>query len=588
MFWFSIRDANVIKQINIEEVAVITKKSLMIVITMAIGIFLCMLDTTVMNIALPAIQTSLGVNLSRLSWALNGYTIVFAVFTVPLGQVGDRYGRNKFYVLGLIIFLIGSLSSGLAGSVNGLIAGRLVQSFGAAIVFPASMLIGINAVSVQHRTIAISILGTTQGLASALGPSIGGIITSYVGWRWVFLLNVPIVMVVIGLSIWLLNYRSEPQLATKVDGGGIIISALMLFALTYSLINASDWGWLSAKTIGLLMVAGLLLAGFVLYESRVSTPMVPMKLFTNLQFSGAAIIMTLSTFFLVGFSVIMPTLFTHIQGKTELQAALMITPMSVMIFIAAPISGFLLAKVGPRLLALLGLGLMGAAYTLISVMDMNSYGQMLLVCILLGTGFGIIAGPITVIGAADFTGSLLTASQSVLGVIRQIGSLLAVAIFVSLLTTGLNQASKSATVEATSQIAAARIPRGAKLEFNRQVAEKLNSNDKTHSASGTHSEISKQRIRQIVQLKEREALQRLPKDMAQRDKNRVKDKVSNEVRLQMNGYNREIKRLKTRVLHIIKTKLTAAFTAPYQICLPIIWVSLVVVFMLKSRRKYSL
>lgn len=155
------------------------QKSTKIVTTMAMGTFLCMLDTTVMNIALPAIQTGLATNLAQLSWALNIYTILFASLTIPLGRLADIYGRARLYLIGLALFLGGSLFSGLAGHVSWLIVGRGVQSLGAAIVFPASMTIGIQSVPAAKRTGAIGILGTTQGLAAALGPTIGGAVTQF-------------------------------------------------------------------------------------------------------------------------------------------------------------------------------------------------------------------------------------------------------------------------------------------------------------------------------------------------------------------------------------------------------------------------
>jgi len=177
-----------------------------VIMTMALGIFLCMLDTTVMNIALPAIQTGLKTSLASLSWALNLYTILFASLTIPLGRAADIWGRSRFYLIGLGLFLLGSLLSGLALNVGWLILGRGVQSIGAAIVFPASMTISIQTVAFEKRTNTIAILGVTQGLAAALGPTIGGIVMQLWGWRGIFLINIPLVLLASVQSYRLLDF----------------------------------------------------------------------------------------------------------------------------------------------------------------------------------------------------------------------------------------------------------------------------------------------------------------------------------------------------------------------------------------------
>lgn len=154
-------------------------RNILTICAMSIGIFLCMLDTTVMNVALPAIQSSLNTQLNSLSWALNIYTILFASLTIPLGKIAEHFGINKTYIIGLIIFICGSTISASAYNLNILISGRALQSIGAALVFPLSMTIGISIVDISTRKKVIAILGITQGLAAALGPTIGGCLTQF-------------------------------------------------------------------------------------------------------------------------------------------------------------------------------------------------------------------------------------------------------------------------------------------------------------------------------------------------------------------------------------------------------------------------
>ena len=214
-----------------------TLQQKLIVLAMAISIFLCVLDTTVMNIALPAIQSGLNVDLSDLSWALNIYTITFAVFTIPLGRVADIFGRHKVFLVGLLLFLIGSALSGAAMNVPFLVTGRGIQSLGAAIIFPAGMTIGITSTSLQKRTGVVATLGIMQGLAAAMGPTIGGIITQYLGWRWVFMINLPLGILVGLLCLRYLNFKDEQRIAAQIDYAGMVLSMIMLFTLTLALIN---------------------------------------------------------------------------------------------------------------------------------------------------------------------------------------------------------------------------------------------------------------------------------------------------------------------------------------------------------------
>lgn len=429
----------------------------LIILAMSIGIFLCMLDTTVMNVALPAIQSSLAVHLDKLSWALNIYTILFATLTIPLSKLAERWGINKTYIVGLLIFISGSMISAVAQNLLSLIIGRAGQSIGAAIVFPLSLTIGISSVDLAARKGVIAVLGITQGLASALGPTIGGCVTQFWSWRWIFIINIPLSLFSL-LNCFLGLTLNETKQKEPLDLWGSLFSMITLFAFTLALVQGRAWGWHSETIIGLFITALVALILFIICESQSEHPMVPLTLFGNQEFTEAAITIVCSNLFLVAVTVILPTYFTKIQNKTELTAAFLITPITGMIFIFSPLAAVFIDQLGARRVLAIGFLLMTGSFWLFSTINMKNLTLVIISCLILGMGYGIITGPITVLAASDFQGTLLNASQSVAGVLRQIGISLVIAIYVSGLYGNLVTARTQATQYIQAEVATLKIP----------------------------------------------------------------------------------------------------------------------------------
>ncbi|MCO6542928.1 MAG: MFS transporter [Lactobacillus sp.] len=406
-------------------------------IAMCLGIFLVMLDTTIMNIALPAIQQGLKISTSQLSWTLNVYTIIFASFTIPLSRLGDIFGRNRLYLLGLLFFGLGSVVAGIATNFTLLIAGRLISSIGAAILLPLANTIGISTWKVDQRFKVVAVLGLTQGGAAAIGPTLGGLVTDSLNWHWIFLINIPIVILAMILSLTSLSMEKQTYKNIKIDWLGSITSMLALFFLTLGIIKGRVWQWADVKTITCFTVSIALLILFVLTEKHTASPMVNLKLFQVRPFVSSAIVGLLAQFFYIGVIVMMPTFFTRIQGKTELQAALILLPMSIAVFCFGGLGSLLINKLGPRMIVFSGLIFLTLSYYLLSNLNPDKIFNMSLATFVCGIGFGIISGPVNVLAASELEGGLLTASQSVITVFRQIGSVLGVAIFMSMLNSNL-------------------------------------------------------------------------------------------------------------------------------------------------------
>ncbi|WP_019805773.1 DHA2 family efflux MFS transporter permease subunit [Streptococcus mutans] len=534
-------------------------KRLFAIIAMCIGIFLCMLDTTVMNIALPAIQDSLKVNLNDLQWSLNVYTIIFASLTIPLSKLAEKFGKHKFYLLGLLTFMGGSLISALSSDLNFLIFGRGIQSIGAAIVFPLSMTIGINTVSLNTRKSVIAALGVTQGLAAALGPTIGGVLTQFLGWRWIFLINLPLMVISFIICLVCLDLQERKEKA-KIDYLGALISMATLFSLTLSLVQGRDWGWTSFNILTLLISSAVLLILFILWEKGCQDPMVPLNLFKNKEFMGSAIAIILSNVFLVAVTVVLPTYFTRVQSKTELEAALLVTPITAMIFIFSPLAAFIIDKLGPRLVIASGFTLMAAAYILFTKIDMADSTQTTLTCLILGTGYGIIAGPITVLAASDFTGNLLTASQSVAGVLRQVGIVLAVAVYVTGLYTNLGTAKKEAISYIKTEVKTIDISKEKQQTIQKTAIHSLGQST-SHQTVSNH--FSKTERKEIINEAYQKTLQKYPSKLPQVQKQEIYKKVKASVEKKLETINKQINKAIKHIKDYSRKRYTKAFTKLY-------------------------
>src|SRR5437660_3368174 len=257
------------------------------------GLFMIMLDNTVVNVALPAMQSALKIGPSELEWVVVGYALTFATFMLTGGKLADLLGRRRLFIVGLAIFTASSLACGLAPNAGFLIGARTVQGVGAAIMNPATLGIITATFPPRQRRMAIGIWAGTSAMARAIGPLVGGLLTEKVNWSWIFYINVPVGIVGIAMAFWAIDESRDTSHEQRLDLPGLLASAAGLFALTYALIEANNYGWTSARILALFGVAAALLAVFVVLESRQRLPMLDLALFRNVTFSGANVAMLL-------------------------------------------------------------------------------------------------------------------------------------------------------------------------------------------------------------------------------------------------------------------------------------------------------
>lgn len=440
-----------------------------------LGIFICMLDTTILNVSLPNIGEHLDVGLDSLSWALNVYLILFASLTILLTRISEMLGVHKCFLIGVFLFGIGSTLSALSSELSMLLVGRAIQSVGASIVFPLSMTLGIGLVNVEKRTGMIAILGITQGLAAALGPTIGGIVTQFMGWRWIFWINVPLTIIMILIGITNLNMRNEVQHKQSMDILGAILIMVTLATVSLGMMQGRVWTWTSFATVLCFLTSAVSFSLFVWIEHRSKNPMVPLQLFSDRNFSVSSGVIIFSNLFLVAATVILPSYFTNIAGFDSFHSSLLISPISLAILIFSPISGFAQARVNAKWLILIGFIVMASGYMWLAFGALMSQMQTILAGFAIGMGYGIITGPILIIAAGSLEGKLLAASQSVTGVLRQVGSMLAVAIFVTGLYSNLSVAKTASKTYAHHQIMKLHLPD----KEQENVINKINTNTNT-------------------------------------------------------------------------------------------------------------
>src|SRR5712691_1248678 len=269
------------------------------------GLFMIMLDNTVVNVALPSIQKDLKIGVSELEWVVNGYAVTFAVLMLTGGKLADLLGRRRIFVVGLAIFTASSLACGLANSAGLLIGARVIQGVGAALMNPATLSIITATFPPRQRGTAIGIWAGVSAMALAIGPLVGGLLTEKISWGWIFFVNVPVGVVGIVTARLVIQESRDTSREQRLDLPGLLTSAIALFALTYALIEANSYGWTSARILALFVAAAVFLALFIVLELRQRIPMLDLSLFKNSTFAGANAVMGLvalamfGTFFFV-------------------------------------------------------------------------------------------------------------------------------------------------------------------------------------------------------------------------------------------------------------------------------------------------
>jgi EmrB/QacA subfamily drug resistance transporter len=402
------------------------------------GLFMIMLDNTVVNVALPSIQRDLDVGLSELEWIVAGYALTFASFMLIGGKLADAYGRGRLFVSGIVVFTLASLACGFAQTGDQLIAARVLQGVGAALLNPATLSIIAAAFPPKQRGTAVGIWAGVSALALAIGPMVGGLLTDHVGWNWVFFVNVPFGILGIVASYLLID-ESRDETHERLDLPGLLVSALGLFALTYGLIEANTYGWGSARILGAFTVAAAALVSFVVLERRQRAPMLDLSLFQNRTYVGANLVILLVALAMFGVFFFVSLYLQNILGYSAVEAGATFLPMTLLIIVVAPIAGRLSDRVGSRWLMASGMVLVALQLLSFSQLEVTATFWTLLPGLVLGgVGMALTMTPSSAAAIRAVPVDKAGVGSAVLNAFRQVGGSLGIALMGAIMAGAAN------------------------------------------------------------------------------------------------------------------------------------------------------
>ncbi|MFE5492450.1 MFS transporter [Streptomyces virginiae] len=396
------------------------------------------LDNTVLNVALPSMRRELDASVAGLQWTIDAYTLVLASLLMLMGSTADRIGRRKVFVAGLLAFGLGSLLCSLAPSLGWLIVFRMVQAVGGAMLNPVAMSIITNTFTdPAERARAIGVWGAVGGVSMAAGPLIGGVLVDSVGWRSIFLINLPI-----GLAALVLTLRHIPESRAarprRPDPLGQVLVITLLGSLTYGIIEAPAAGWRSPLIMGCAVVAVASFVGLLVHEPRCAEPLIDLRFFRSAPFSGSTIIAISAFAGLAGFLFLNTLYLQDVRGLSALHAGLYLLPMAGLTVLFAPLAGRLVGSRGPRICLLIAGVAMAASGLLFALFEAETSNPLLFTgYMLFGLGFGMVNAPITNTAVSGMPRSQAGVAAAIASTSRQTGGTLGVAVIGSVLAAGL-------------------------------------------------------------------------------------------------------------------------------------------------------
>jgi EmrB/QacA subfamily drug resistance transporter len=421
--------------------------------TCCLSLLLVTMDVTIVNVALPAIRKDLGASVGGLQWSIDGYTVVVACFLMLAGSLGDRLGRKRVFQVGLTLFSAGSLLCSLAPSTEALVAFRVVQALGGAMLNPVAMSIIVNTFTdPRDRARAIGVWGAVFGVSMAIGPVIGGFLTENVGWRSIFWINVPI-----GLAAVVLTRRFVPESRAdrvrRLDPVGQLLVVIALASLTSGVIDGRRLGWLSPTIVVSLLLAAGSVAALILYERRRVDPLLDLRFFKSVPFAAATLTAVIAFASFSGFLFLNSLYLQESRGLTPAAAGLCTLPIAGALTLCSPISGRLVGAGHVRVaLVVAGAAIATAALLLVGLEQDTPLARLLVAYGIFGVGMGMVNAPITNTAVSGMPRSRAGVAAATASTSRQVGASLGVAIAGVLAGNGIRVAHSATFAESTHPV----------------------------------------------------------------------------------------------------------------------------------------
>ncbi|HEX3507185.1 MAG TPA: DHA2 family efflux MFS transporter permease subunit [Candidatus Dormibacteraeota bacterium] len=410
-----------------------------VLLVLVTGFFMIMLDTTIVNVAIPAMSAGLKISLDGILWVLNAYILVYAVLLITAGRLGDLYGQRNLFAAGLAIFTLASALCGLSQNENQLIAARVLQGVGGALLVPQTLAILTSLFPPERRGAAFGIWAGVAGLATLAGPTIGGAIVTYVDWRWIFFVNVPI-----GVAALIATFFIIPDLRPGRSHGwdvvGVFLATGGLFGLVFGLIEGErfNWGQIGSYVVTIPEVIGLgvvLLVLFVIWERFQTEPLVPLSLFEERNFAVANWIGASIAFGMMSLFLPIVIYLQSVRGFSALTAGLTLAPMSLTSMIVAPFAGRMADRIGGKYILMTGVFVFAIGFGTLTVVagPDSTWLTFLVPAIVAGAGMGMTFAPLTTVAMRNIEPRMAGAASGVLNTTRQVGQAVGSAVVGALL-----------------------------------------------------------------------------------------------------------------------------------------------------------
>ena len=405
-------------------------------LVLCLGDLMIVLDVTIVGVALPSIQEDLGFSEESLAWIVNAYLITFGGFLLLGGRLGDLFGHRRLFLLGIALFTLASAACGLATSQEMLVAARAVQGVGGAVVSAVALSLTMTLFTEPaERAKAMGVFGFVASGGGSLGVLLGGVLTDVLNWHWIFLVNVPVGIAVVVLSLMLIPSERVATAAQKLDVAGAVTVTASLMLAVYAIVNGNEVGWVTARTLGLLAAAGVLLVAFLVIESRVESPLVPLRLFRRRNIAVSNVVGVLWAGAMFAWFFLSALYLQLVLGYSPLEVGLAFLPGNIIMgILSISLSAKLVMRFGLRLPLAVGLGLAGVGLLLLArtPVDGSFVVDVLPAMILLGLGAGMAFNPLLLAAMGDVEPHEAGLASGVVNTSFMMGGALGLAVLASL------------------------------------------------------------------------------------------------------------------------------------------------------------